>query len=176
MDYNIRKELCQAVYYNLSPFHNFRVTYAPRRRKEYPLCHGYPWVDKYMRLPPGGGSAIGGGGACVCKNRNGVASSASFLPRSPSVTLRAPPPSQREARIPQPLGNRRCIFVTQQRREQAPALRLDGIIRRGGYPRPYAPTTKMPTKKPPFGGFFMLLTRLLGRPTEVLFYGRSRPP
>ena len=80
-----------------------------------------------MRLPPGGGSAIGGGGACVCEIRNGVASSSSFLPRSPSVTLRAPPPSQREARIPQPLGNRRCIFVAQQRREQAPALRQRGI-------------------------------------------------
>ena len=60
--------------------------------------------DEYMRLPPGGGSAIGGGGACVCEIRNGVASSYSFLPHSPSVTLRAPPPSQREARIPQHLG------------------------------------------------------------------------
>ena len=93
--------------------------------------------SEYMRLPPGGGSAIGGGGECVCEIRNGGASSASFLPRSPSVTLRAPPalrnatnekpplgcfskscmPSQREARIPQPLGNRRCIFGIQQRRK-----------------------------------------------------------
>ena len=89
-----------------------------------PLRHGYLRWNEYMRLPPRGGSAIGGGGECVCEIRNGAASSYSFLPRSPSVTLRAPPalrnatnekpplgcfskscmPSQREARIPQPLG------------------------------------------------------------------------
>ena len=36
--------------------------------------------DEYMRLPPRGGSAIGGGGECVCEIRNGGASSYSQTP------------------------------------------------------------------------------------------------
>ena len=106
---------------------NRRAGACSRRCNKFSLRSVYLRGNEYMRLPPGGGSAIGGGGACVCEIRNGDASSSSFLPRSPSVTLRAPPPSQREARTPQPLGNRRCIFVTHLRAIRESPLRSDRI-------------------------------------------------
>ena len=72
--------------------HSRRAGACSRRRKEYPLRHGYLRGNGYMRLPLRGGSAIGGGGECVCEIRNGGASSYSQTPhpslsRCGSVTL-----------------------------------------------------------------------------------------
>ena len=38
---------------------NRRAGACSRRRKEYPLCHGYSWGNEYMRPPPGSEAARG---------------------------------------------------------------------------------------------------------------------
>ena len=156
---------------------NRRAGACSRRCNKFSLRSVYPRGNEYMRLPPRGGSAIGGGGECVCEIRNDDASSysqtphpslpskgrqrlsqptrtdgassSSFLPRSPSVTLRAPPALRNATNENRPLVVFRSLVCPPRgrlikpnllrtdgassyalpRREQAPALRWDGIQR-----------------------------------------------
>ena len=68
-----------------------------------------------------------------------------FFAGHPHPSRSAPPsPPWGRPPMPFPLGNRRCIFVIQQRREQAPALRQRGIAAAPSYSQ--TPLPSLPSK------------------------------